>query len=145
IFAADNFNQAYKRLKYLQQFSEYRKKQARYIETTAKELNTKISLLDRNKQEKSGLLSDEQKERRTLNTQRASKSKVLTSLNNQEKQLKQEIARKQRESATLNRAIQNAINREIEEARKKAEAAARAAAGNTDATDNKPVPRGSSV
>ncbi|HEY0895693.1 MAG TPA: peptidase M23, partial [Sphingobacteriaceae bacterium] len=34
IFASKDFNQAYKRLKYLQQFSEYRKKQARYIEET---------------------------------------------------------------------------------------------------------------
>src|SRR5690606_20492876 len=47
--------------------------------------------------------------------------------------------------ATLNRAIQNAINREIEEARKRAEAAARAAAGEPGAPDPKPVSRGSSV
>lgn len=148
IFAAHNFNQAYKRLKYLQQFSEYRKKQARYIEGTAKELNVKITELDRNKQEKSHLLTDQEKERQTLGKQRTSKSKVLTSLNNQEKQLKQEISRKQRESATLNRAIANAINREIEEARKRAEEAARAAAakaGNKDASAAEPVSRGSSV
>ena len=32
IFAAKNFNQAYKRLKYLQEFSDYRQKQAKQIE-----------------------------------------------------------------------------------------------------------------
>ena len=62
IFAAQNFNQAYKRLKYLQQFSEYRKKQAQYIEGTQRELNIKISELDRNKKEKSEILTDQQKE-----------------------------------------------------------------------------------
>ena len=150
IFAAQNFNQAYKRLKYLQQFSEYRKKQARYIEGTSKDLNIKISELDRNKKEKSNLLSDQKKERNTLGVQKNSKAKVLTGLNKQEKKLKQELSQKQRESATLNRAIQNAINREIEEARRRAEAEARAAAAkakaeNKDAPDAKPVSKGSSI
>ena len=150
IFASQNFNQAYKRLKYLQQFSEYRKKQATYIEGTAKDLNVKIEQLDRNKREKSNLLDDQQKERRTLGVQKNSKSKVLTGLSRQERQLKQELTKKQRESATLNRAIANAINREIEEARRRAEAEARAAAAkakaeNKDAPDAKPVSKGSSI
>jgi septal ring factor EnvC (AmiA/AmiB activator) len=150
IFAAENFNQSYKRLKYLQQFSEYRKKQARYIEGTQKDLNVKIVELDRNKQEKNNLLSDQQKEKRTLGVQKSSKSKVLSSLTNQEKKLKQELTQKQKESARLNRAIQNAINREIDEARKRAEAEARAAiakakAENREAPDAKPVASGSSI
>lgn len=150
IFAAENFNQSYKRLKYLQQFSEYRKKQASYIEGTQKELNVRIVELDRNKKEKSNLLSDQQKEKRTLGIQKNSKSQVLSSLTNQEKKLKQELTQKQRESARLNRAIQNAINKEIEEARKRAEAEARAAiakakAENREAPDAKPVASGSSI
>jgi septal ring factor EnvC (AmiA/AmiB activator) len=150
IFAAENFNQSYKRLKYLQQFSEYRKKQASYIEGTQKELNVRIVELDRNKQEKSSLLSDQQKEKRTLGIQKNSKAQVLSSLTSQEKKLKQELTQKQRESARLNRAIQNAINKEIEEARKRAEAEARAAiakakAENREAPDVKPVASGSSI
>ena len=150
IFAASDFNQAYKRLKYLQQFSEYRKKQARYIEETQKQLQARIAELDKNKREKSGLLSDQEKEKRTLGAQKDSKSKVLTGLTNQEKKLRQELTRKQRESATLNRAIQNAIAREIEAARKRAEAEARAAAEkaraeNREAPASRPVSSGSSV
>ncbi len=150
IFAAENFNQSYKRLKYLQQFSEYRKKQARYIEGTQKDLNVKIVELDRNKQEKSSLLSDQQKEKKTLGIQKNSKSKVLSSLTTQEKKLKQELTQKQKESARLNRAIQNAINREIEEARKRAEAEAKAElakakAENRAAPDARPVASGSSI
>ena len=41
IFAARDFNQAYKRIKYLQQFSQYRKKQAGYIENTQQELTVR--------------------------------------------------------------------------------------------------------
>jgi septal ring factor EnvC (AmiA/AmiB activator) len=150
IFASDNFNQAYKRLKYLQQFSEYRQKQAQYIEGTQKELNVKITELDRNKKEKSEILTDQQKEKRTLGIQKNSKSKVLSSLTSQEKKLKQELTQKQRESAILNRAIQNAINKEIEEARRRAEADARAAVAkakseNKNTPDYKPVASGSRI
>lgn len=150
IFASGNFNQAYKRLKYLQQFSEYRKKQAKYIEGTAEDLNIKIKELDRNKQQKSHLLDDQKKEKQTLGVQKNSKSKVLTGLSREEKKLKQELSKKQRESATLNRAIANAINREIEAARRRAEAEARAAAEkakaeNKEAPDAKPISRGSSI
>lgn len=143
IFASQDFNQAYKRLKYLQQFSEYRKKQARYIEGTQNDLNNKINELDKDKKEKRSLLSDQQKERKTLAVQKNSKSKVLSSLTNQEKKLKQELTQKQRESARLNRAIQNAINREIEEARKRAEAEAKA--GNKDGSPSRNIASGSSI
>lgn len=143
IFASQDFNQAYKRLKYLQQFSEYRKKQARYIEGTQNDLNHKITELDKDKKEKNNLLNDQQKERKTLAVQKTSKSKVLSSLTNQEKKLKQELTQKQRESARLNRAIQNAINREIEEARKRAEAEAKA--GNKDGSPSRNIASGSSI
>lgn len=143
IFAAQDFNQAYKRLKYLQQFSEYRKKQARYIEGTQNDLNHKITELDKDKKEKNNLLNDQQKERKTLAVQKNSKSKVLSTLTNQEKKLKQELTQKQRESARLNRAIQNAINREIEEARKRAEAEAKA--GNKDGSPSRNIASGSSI
>ena len=150
IFAASDFNQAYKRLKYLQQFSTYRKKQAQYIQGTQKELNSKIVELDQNKREKTGLLGDQQKERTTLGNEKSNQSKVLSGLSKQEKKLKQELTQKQRESARLNRAIQNAINQEIEAARRRAEAEARAAAEkakaeNKDAPDEKPISKGSSI
>ena len=56
IFAAKDFNQSYKRLKYLQQFGAYRERQAHYIEGTEKDLHVKINELDNTKKEKSTLL-----------------------------------------------------------------------------------------
>ena len=49
IFAAKDFNQAYKRLKYLQQFGAYRERQADHITGTEKDLNDKTAQLDKNK------------------------------------------------------------------------------------------------
>jgi murein hydrolase activator len=144
IFAADNFNQAYKRLKYLQQFTEYRQKQARYIQGTQRDLNVKIVQLDQNKKEKTYLLKDQQKEKQTLGKEKSKQTQVLSGLNKQEKQLKQELSKKQRESAQLNRALQAAIAREIEAERKKAEAAADKQEAKTGVAA-KPVAKGSGV
>ncbi len=139
IFASRDFNQAYKRLKYLQQFSEYRKKQARYIEETQSELTSNIKELDRNKIEKRNLLVSQEKEKQNLGQARSSQSKVVSTLSRQEREYRQELDRKKKENDRLNRAIQAAIRREIEEERRRAEEAASSAAGS------KEVPKGTNV
>ncbi|WP_207426515.1 murein hydrolase activator EnvC [Pedobacter sp. SYSU D00535] len=150
IFASQDFNQAYKRLKYLQQFGDYRKKQAKYIEETSKELGIKLVQLDRSKKSKNNLLHDQENEKVTLGKEKNNHSQQLSKLSKQEKQLRQELSKKQREAASLSRAIQNAINREIAEARRR-EAAARAAAEAKARAENREVPaakpasRGTSV
>ncbi|MFM6976662.1 MAG: murein hydrolase activator EnvC family protein [Sphingobacteriaceae bacterium] len=144
IFAADNFNQAYKRLKYLQQFTEYRKKQARYIQNTQKDLNIQIVKLDKNKQEKTYLLKDEQKEKLTLGKEKKNQTQVLTGLTKKEKQLKQELSKKQKESIQLNRALQAAIAREIEAERRKATDEANKTETRTGVIA-KPIAKGSSI
>lgn len=121
IFAAKDFNQAYKRLKYLQQFAEYRQRQANYIEGTEKDLHIKINELDASKKEKSNLLADQEKEKATLGEQRSTQVKVVSDLSKQAGQLQQQQRETQRKIAATNRAIDDAIRREIEEARRKAE------------------------
>lgn len=144
IFASENFNQAYKRLKYLQQFGDYRKKQAKYIQETQKELGMKIVELDQNKRQKNNLLHSQENEKVTLGKEKNNQATQLSKLTKQEKQLKQEVAKKQKEVALLNRSINAAINREIAEAKRRAEAAARAEAAKSGTTA-KPVASGSRV
>ncbi|TAF78469.1 MAG: peptidase M23, partial [Sphingobacteriales bacterium] len=62
VFAADNFNQAYMRMKYLNQFGQYRMKQAGYIETTQTKVKIKIKELNQNKRQKDNLLNDQVRE-----------------------------------------------------------------------------------
>lgn len=128
IFAAKDFNQAYKRMKYLQQFGEYRQKQAKYIEDTQASLKNKIAQLNKNKQEKDHLLGDQEKEKNTLGVAQKKQIQVVSSLTSQERKLKKDLAQKERDAQKLDRAIKQAIQREIELARKKAEEEARAAA-----------------
>lgn len=128
VFASEDFNQAYKRLKYLQQFSLSRRRHAADINRTKNILKTEISILDNNKKEKNNLLADQQKEKQVLGSEKKSKAKVLSNLTRQEKTLKQQLDKKQREDAMLAKAIQTAIRKEIEAERKKAAEAARIAA-----------------
>lgn len=128
IFASKDFNQAFKRVKYLQQFSESRKNQAKEIEETQVTIKRKIEELAAAKKEQSALLEVQQAERNKLNDQKSEKSKVVSSFASQEKQYKQEISKKKQESQRLARAIQAAIRREIEAERKRAEEEARLAA-----------------
>jgi septal ring factor EnvC (AmiA/AmiB activator) len=133
VFAASNFNQAYKRMKYLHQFGEYRMKQAGYIETTQDKLGVKITQLNRNKQQKDNLLTDQVKEKKTLGNEQNNQEKVVKSLSTQEKRLKRDLAQKQRDAQKLDRAIRQAIDREIALARRRAEEEERTAASKARA------------
>jgi murein hydrolase activator len=145
IFAAKDFNQAYKRLKYLQQFATYRERQAGYIEGTQKELNVKIVQLDKTKEEKNSLLIDQQKEKEKLGKERNSELKEVVKLTKAAGLLQKQQKEAQSRLARINRAVNDAIRREVAEERRKAEekerlaAAARAKSGSKEPVTEKPV------
>ena len=139
IFAARDFNQAYKRIKYLQQFGQYRKKQADYIQGTEKNLNYKIVVLDKSLKAKSNLLREQESEQSKLAKNKNEQASVLNKFSKQEKELGRDIAKRKKQQSAIDREIRNAIQREIALARKRAEEEARAAAAKARA-DNKPAP-----
>ncbi|MFD1257425.1 murein hydrolase activator EnvC family protein [Mucilaginibacter terrae] len=128
VFAAKDFNQGYKRLKYLQQFGTYRERQAQSIQGTQQDLHVKINELDRTKHEKSDLLQEQKKEKETLAKEKSSQDQVVVGLSKQEVALRKQQREIRANIAKANRAINSAIAREIAEARRKAEAEARAEA-----------------
>jgi septal ring factor EnvC (AmiA/AmiB activator) len=145
VFAAKDFNQGYKRLKYLQEFAGYRERQAQYIESTEKDLHVKINQLDNTKKEKNNILADQIKEKVTLGKQKKDEARVVSDLSKQQGQLKDQQRDLQKKIAKTNQQIRDAIRREIAEARRKAEEAARAAAaanppGNKNVTPTKERP-----
>jgi murein hydrolase activator len=123
LFASSDFNQAYKRMKYLQQYGNYRKKQAQLIQSKQGELSVKIEELVSKKSSKKDLLSREQLEKRELDSEKTQQWTLLQSLQEKEKVLRQELKKKQKAEEAMNRAIEDLVKKEIEEARKKAEAA----------------------
>lgn len=153
IFASHNFNQAYMRLRYIQQVGTFRKRQAKEIISTQLNLKKQINELDLNKKEKTDLLIDQIVEKQTLGKDKEQQSKILTGLTKKQKELQQQLSKKQKEANTLNRAIQDAIRKEIlAEQRKETERRRLAAAAALKAKNNndkpkpaKPVESGTSI
>ncbi|MBK0381213.1 murein hydrolase activator EnvC family protein [Mucilaginibacter segetis] len=133
IFAAKDFNQAYRRLKYLQQFGAYRERQAGYIQNTQKELKEKIQELDKDKKQKSDLLADQEKEKATLGKEKNNQLKEITNLSKHQGTLRKQQRDLRNKIDKANKQIQAVVRREIEQARREAEEKARLAAAKAKA------------
>ena len=120
VFAAQDFNQAFRRLKYFQQYSDYRKNQASLIDSTKQKIFDQNKSLQQKKQEKNGLLLNEEDQKSQLTIEKQEKEKVLTELQSKEKQLKKELAKKQADANKLNAAIKKIIDDELRKAREAA-------------------------
>jgi septal ring factor EnvC (AmiA/AmiB activator) len=113
IFASEDFEQAYRRLKYLQQLTEYRQRQAVAIIETQRSLETKQLALEEQRKEKNAILNAQNQEKLTLNRERQEKEKELQGLSSKEAQYKKELAAAEKSAEDLRIAIKKAIEREI--------------------------------
>ncbi|WP_240141041.1 murein hydrolase activator EnvC family protein [Sphingobacterium bovisgrunnientis] len=122
IFASKDFNQAFKRIKYLQQFSDARKTKAAEIEAVKKDIELKIAQMEADRNTQRGLLADQQKEREIIRKDRAQHQSQLNSIVKEERTFKGQLSKKQQEKKKMEALIRAAINREIAEERRRAEA-----------------------
>jgi len=90
IFASGDFNQAYMRLKYFQQYSQFRKQQAQEIINAQALLIAKINELKEKRHEKNVLLGTEEEEKGNLNKEKEGQEIVLTELKKKENDLNSE-------------------------------------------------------
>lgn len=120
IFASNDFQQAYMRMKYLQQYSDYRHKQAELIVAKQAELNVKIQELEAKKSDKRVLLDSEQAEKQNLTAEKSEKQKVFSKLQEQESKLKKDLKKKKAEAEKFQQAILQIIQKELEKAQTQA-------------------------
>ncbi len=119
IFSAEDFNQAYKRLNYIHEISEYRVYQAKEIEKKQIEVEEKILQLESKKKNKVLLVNNKRTEHTALEQEKLEKKSLYQALRSDEKNLKKDITRKKREANKLQNAIKKIIERELKEALKK--------------------------
>lgn len=153
LFSAGDFNQAYLRIKYFQQYATFRKKQANEIVATQIVLTNKLKELEAQRHDKNLLLGNEKEEKTLLDGEKQQQEIVLSELQSQEKELKDELENKRRDAANLQiaikRLIEAEIKRKLEESAKiaaqKAVKAEKLAKNNKTKTKTKTEPKAADV
>ena len=140
LLSSENFLQAYKRLQYMKQYSNYRKMQGEEIKSKTVRLDDNVKRLSGQKTEKEKLIADQEKQRQDLEKEKAEQEKIAKSLNKSKKQITAEIKAKQQESKRIDAQIKKLIREAIAEANRKA-AAERAKANpkTTTAAETKKI------
>ena len=119
IFASNDFNQAYRRMRFYQQFIKFRKVQAQEIINTQKIIENEIQELSKTRNQLTKTIESKNKEVTSLNSEETQYSRSVRQLQNRETQLRKEIEERKKAMEALNKAISDLI---AEEARKAAEA-----------------------
>ena len=126
IFSASSFNDAMRRISYLKSYRAYREKQVGVILQTQDLIAKRKDQQLARKGQKSSALTNQQKQVQELAVQKREKDAVVSQLKSKEKDLSKQINAKKKKDKDLKNAITAIIRREIEAAKKEAEARARA-------------------
>lgn len=113
LFASQDFNQAFQRIKYMEYYTEARKKQAGIIEDTQRQLQTKKQELENRKEQQSKTLTQKEIETGNLSKEKKNKEVVLTDLQKKEKDIRAEIKKKKEQAEKLRKAIEKVIDDQI--------------------------------
>lgn len=116
ILSAKDFNQGYKRLKYLQQVTKFRRRESETIMELKEQVFSTRERLQADLTRISVLKSKEEQQKSLLQSERQKKQAMVQTLGKKEKQLRKELEEKKR----IADKIEKEIARLLEEERKKA-------------------------
>lgn len=116
VLSAKDFNQGYKRLKYLQQVTKFRRRESEIIIELKGQIEFTKERLQTDLYKVSDLKSREEQQKNLLQNEQGKKQRMVKTLSNKEKQLKKDLEEKKR----VAKQIEKEIARLIEEERKKA-------------------------
>lgn len=127
IFSAQSYNQAFKRIRYLQEYSQFRQKQVKEIKEVERQLSEELLSLKRQKvlltvakNKRNAMLGESQIEINLLTQEKQSQNTFLSSLRKKEKKLKKDLSNQQQLAKTLDDKIKKIIAEEIRKAKEKA-------------------------
>ena len=137
IFSADNLSQTYRRLRYVQEYTNYQRLQGIEIERKQKQVQAKKAELETTRAAKEKLLKESEAEKKKLEKQEKDKQGILDGLKRKQKGIQNEINKKRKSAQKLNAQIDKLIEAEIEKARKRADEEARRKAKGQDSKSGK--------
>lgn len=128
VLASNSLSESVRRLRYLQQYSEWRKEEAEALEEQRVATEAAKEYLVKTREERQEVLTNIDNERAALTQKQHQQEVALASLKQKGKELQAELERDQKQQAEIQRKIQQMIEeerRKAEEARRKAEEAER--------------------
>lgn len=136
VLSAESFNQSLRRLRYLQEYSSYRKEQAKEIERITGEMAEKNRTIEQHRLTRLSVLQQKEAEAKKLARDQQRENRMLADLKKKEKNLRSELAAQQKKAAQLDARIEKIIADEIRknEEKKKKE--------RPKSEQNKPAPTG---
>ena len=130
LFSSESFNQMLMRLKYMEQYSQTRQEQAAAIAVVQGQLTRQVQEIEKKKQEKNALLSEETNENTQLVSLKQKQRTVVRSLEKEEKSLRSDLEDTRKAIAKLDRLISDLVKEEMERVAREAKA---------NANSNKPA------
>ena len=120
IFSSEDFNQAIRRMRYIQQFNDLLKHKMEDIDKTKDDIRKRIEKNDADKKRIEELKDVQKKERDKLNEDKKALNAKVADLKKKEKDIKKDIAQKKKETDDLQAKIKKIIADEV--AKRKADA-----------------------
>ena len=114
VFSSSSYNQMFRRLGYIVQYTNLRKKQIQEIEIVTNELDNQKNNLLNEKRIQNKLLSDEVDENNKLQTLKRNQKKTISDLGKKERRIKKEIKEKRISLEQLDNLIKEVIRSERE-------------------------------
>ncbi len=112
VLRAEDFNQAMRRIRYLQEFQQFRKEQVARIQNTQTEIDIQSELLESNRVEKEQTLTIHQREKENLARDERKQQNMLQQLKKKEKDLLAQQRKQQKKADDLNRKIEDIIKQQ---------------------------------
>lgn len=125
LLSSQSFLQAYKRLQYMKQYSNYRHEQGEEIKANTIELQKLNSRLVEQKEQKEKLIAENRKTRAQLEINRKSQQDLMATIKQKEGQFASQIRQKQQEVDEIDRAIEKMIRESIAKANKESGSSSR--------------------
>lgn len=134
IFSSDDFNQAIRRMRYIQELNELVKVKIEEISSAQEEIKDKLEDNEDKKKDKEKVLAREKKEQSALLADRDELNKDIAALKKKEKEIQKDIDKKEKEAKKIQKDIEKIIAEEI---RKAKERESTASANKTESIDYK--------
>ena len=121
VFASKDFNQAFRRLRYIREFTDARKIKMNQIANTEREISNAVEASQQAREEQAAMLKDEKAQQDELKKEKEELNSQVANLKKKEGSIQQDIKNKQQQAQKLQKAIDDIIAEEIRKANEEAE------------------------